>query len=148
MTGASFTCAISAPCRITTFEIAGGNERTKFYVNAGYSHTGSLYKADFKEKYNPEKLPAAVQYRVNIQVQMYSFLKMFAATNVRIGHDNYSRGGNIIDQLYTTPPTVENGMIDGKVIADENFPDPIYGQINYKGVHKVTNNRCQRPFRT
>ncbi len=134
------------PMQNYNVEIAGGNERTKFYVNAGYSHTGSLYKADFKEKYNPENYQQQFNIVSNIQVQMYSFLKMFAATNVRIGHDNYSRGGDIIEQLYTTPPTIENGMIDGKVIADENFPDPIYGQINYKGVHKVTNTDVNAHF--
>ena len=138
------------PVQNYNIEVAGGNDRTQFYVNAGYSHTGSLYKADFKEKYNPEQYQQQFNLVSNIQVKMFSFLKMFAATNVRIGHDNYSRGNNdgggIIQSLYTTPPTVENGLVGGKVVADENFPNPIYGQINYKGVNKVTNTDVNAHF--
>lgn len=128
------------PVQKYNIEVAGGNERTKFYVNAGYSHTGSLYKGEFKEKFNPEHYEQQFDIVSNIQVKMFSFLNMFAGTNVRIGHDNQSRTGesNIIESLYTTPPTVENGMVDGKVIADENFPNPIYGQINFRGVNKIT----------
>lgn len=137
------------PVQNYNIEVAGGNERTQFYVNAGYSHTGSLYKGEFKEKYNPEQYNQQFNIVSNIQVNMFSFLKMFAATNVRIGHDNYSRGnenGGIITSLYTTPPTIENGMVDGKVVADENFPNPIYGQINYKGVWKLTNTDVNAHF--
>ncbi|MDE6527702.1 MAG: SusC/RagA family TonB-linked outer membrane protein, partial [Muribaculaceae bacterium] len=137
------------PVQNYNVEIAGGNERTKFYVNAGYSHTGSLYKADFKEKYNPEQYNQRFNLVSNIQVNMFSFLKMFAATNVRIGHTNTSRGnddGDIIKSLYTTPPTIENGVVDGKVVADENFPNPIYGQINYRGVNKLTNTDVNASF--
>lgn len=128
------------PVQKYNIEVAGGSERTKFYVNAGYSHTGSLYKGEFKDKFNPEHYQQQFDIVSNIHVNMFSFLKMFAGTNVRIGHDNQSRSGesNIIESLYTTPPTVENGMVDGKVIADENFPNPIYGQINFRGVNKIT----------
>lgn len=141
------------PVQKYNIEVDGGNDRTKFYVNAGYSHTGSLYKGDFFDKFNPEHYQQQFNLVSNIQVQMFSFLKMFTGANVRIGHDNYSRGdvsGSstdlIVNSLFTTPPTVENGVEDGKVIADENFPDPIYGQINYKGVHKVTNTDVNANF--
>jgi len=142
------------PMQKYNIEVAGGNDRTKFYVNAGYSHIGSLYKAEFKDKYNPEHYQQRFNLSTNIQVKMFSFLSMFAGTNVRIGHDNYSRSdgdewnnsNNIIKSLYTTPPTVENAVIDGKVVADENFPNPIYGQINYRGVYKLTSTDVNAHF--
>lgn len=128
------------PAQSYNIEVAGGNEKTTFFVNAGYDFIGSLYKADFKEKYNPEHQQRNFNLTSGINVKMFPFMTMFANTSMRIGHDNSSRTGEstIIRKLYQTPPTVEDGMENGHVIADETFPDPIYGSINRRGVNKIT----------
>lgn len=141
------------PAQNYNIEVAGGNERTKFFINVGYSHIGSLYKGEFKEKFNPEHYTRSFNVASNIQVKMFSFLKMFTAVNLRIGHDNATsslldKDGNpeLIQSFYTTPSAVSNQVVNGHLIADENFTNPIYGQINYKGVNKVTSTDVNANF--
>lgn len=128
------------PAQSYNIEVAGGNEKTTFFVNAGYDFIGSIYKADFKEKYNPEHQQRNFNLTSGINVKMFPFMTMFANTSMRIGHDNSSRTGeySIINKLFTTPSTVEDGMENGHIIADETFTNPIYGAINRYGVNKVT----------
>lgn len=121
-------------------EVAGGNDRMTFYVNAGYAHTGSLYKADWTEKYNPEYHRDRFSATSNIRVKMFPFLSAFANTNVNVIYTNQSKSGadNIVEMVMSTPATVEDCIEDGHVVADENFPNPIYGLINYSGVQEST----------
>ena len=62
----------------------------------------------------------------------------FLNTNMRIYRNNETRGGDIINKIYTTPNTIEGPLVDGKIVTTENFSDPIYGSINYKGVNQET----------
>lgn len=127
--------------------VAGGNDRTKFFVNAGYSQTGSMYKADFKEKYNPEESQRYFDLNTNIQVQLFSFMKMWAGTTARIGKSGVANSAtNPLQLIYTTPSNVENGPVDGKIIVNETFPNSIYGEINYKGVKNVTSTDVNANF--
>lgn len=136
------------PAQSYNIEVAGGNEKTTFFVNAGYDFIGSIYKADFKEKYNPESQKRNFNLTSGVNVKMFPFMTMFANTSMRISHDNVSRTGEIviIDKLFTTPSTVEDGVENGHVIADETFTDPIYGAINYKGVNKTTTTEINANF--
>ena len=136
------------PAQSYNIEIAGGNEKTTFFVNAGYDFIGSMYKGDFTDKYNPEHNQRNFNLTSGVNVKMFPFMTMYANTSMRIGHDNASRAGatNIINQLYYTPPTVEDGLENGHVIADETFTNPIYGQINYQGVNKVTTTEINANF--
>lgn len=119
-------------------ELNGGNEKMRYYVNAGYARNEGLYKVDWTDKYNPSSYDNRFMLTSNIDVDLFSFLNVFLNTNVQIERNNSSGGGNIINKIYSTPNTVEGPLSDGKIVTTENFPDPIYGSINYKGVNTQT----------
>ncbi len=134
------------PYQMYNVELRGGANNMRFYVNAGYSHTGSLVNVDWTEKYNPSYYKNIFSIVSNMDVQIFPWLNAFANANVRIGHTNQMNpndkdGGQdaVIKQLFITPSTVEDGFEDGKLIADETFDFPIYGMINYSGARKATN---------
>lgn len=120
-------------------QLNGGNEKVRYYVNAGYARTEGMYKVDQTEKYNPANYKNRFTMASNIDVNLFSFMTAFLNTNMRISRVNNTAGDNIIYKIYSTPNTVEGPLSeDGKIITDENFPDPIYGSINYKGVNLQT----------
>lgn len=135
------------PYQMYNVELKGGGEKMRFYINAGYSHTGSLLTGvDWKEKYNPSYYQNIFSVVSNMDVKVFSWLDVVANANVRIGHTNQMNPNDkadgqetVIKQLFLTPPTVEDGFEDGKLIADEIFDFPIYGLINYAGDRKSTN---------
>lgn len=120
-------------------ELNGGNEKVHYYVNAGYARTEGMYKVDWTEKYNPENNENRFTLASNIGVNLFSFMSAFLNTSMCISRTNDTGGGNIINKIYSTPNTVEGPLSeDNKIITDENFPNPIYGSINYKGVNMKT----------
>ena len=120
-------------------ELNGGNDKMHYYVNAGYARTEGMYKVDWTEKYNPANYENRFTLASNIDVNLFSFMSAFLNTNMRIYRNNDTGGGDIINKIYSTPNTVEGPLSeDGKIITNENFPDPIYGSINYKGVNMQT----------
>lgn len=120
-------------------ELNGGNDKVHYYVNAGYARKEGMYKVDWTEKYNPANSENRFTLASNIDVDLFSFMTAFLNTNMRISRVNDTGGGNIINKIYSTPNTVEGPLSeDGKIITNENFPDPIYGSINYKGVKMKT----------
>lgn len=119
-------------------ELSGGNERVRYYVNGGYARTEGMYKVDWKEKYNPANFENRFTLVSNIDIDLFSFMTAFLNTNMRIYRNNETRGGDIINKIYTTPNTIEGPLVDGKIVTTENFSDPIYGSINYKGVNQET----------
>lgn len=134
------------PYQMYNVELRGGSNNMRFYINAGFSHSGSLLNVDWKEKYNPSYYQNMFSIVSNMDVQIFPWLNAFANANVRIGHTNQMNCNDsgdgqdaVINQLFITPPTVEDGFEDGKLIADEIFTYPIYGMINYSGTRKATN---------
>lgn len=120
-------------------ELNGGNDKVRYYVNAGYARTEGMYKVDWTEKYNPANNENRFTLASNIDVNLFSFMTAFLNTNMRIYRVNDTGGEKIINKIYSTPNTVEGPLSeDGKIITNENFPDPIYGSINYKGVSMKT----------
>lgn len=116
-------------------ELKGGNDRMRYYVNAGYARTNGLYKVDWKEKYDPSNYENRFTLVSNIDVDLFRFMQAFLNTNLRVNRTNNTGGKDIITKIYSTPNTIEGPLAeDGKIITNENFPDPIYGSINYNGV--------------
>ena len=120
-------------------ELTGGNDRMNYYVNAGYARTEGMYKVDWKDKYNPSNHDNRFTLASNINVNISKFISTFLNTNVRIYRVNDTGGSSIINKIYSTPNTIEGPLSeDGKIITNENFPNPIYGSINYSGVNIQT----------
>jgi len=120
-------------------ELNGGNDKVRYYVNAGYAKTEGMYKVNWTEKYNPVNYKNRFTLASNIDVNLFSFMTAFLNTNMRIYRVNDTAGDNITYKIYSTPNTVEGPLSDdGKIITNENFPNPIYGSINYKGVNLQT----------
>ncbi|MDD3077594.1 MAG: SusC/RagA family TonB-linked outer membrane protein [Paludibacter sp.] len=127
--------------------INGGNEKVRYYVNAGYANLDGTYNVDWTEKYNPEDYTKHFTLASNIDVDLFSFMSAFLNTNMRLYRINNTAGGDILYKIYSTPNTVEGPLSeDGKIITTENFPNPIYGSINYSGVNLKTSTDVNTKF--
>jgi len=127
--------------------INGGNDKVRYYVNAGYASLDGTYNVDWTEKYNPEDYTKRFTLSSNIDVNLFSFMSAFLNTDMRLYRINNTAGGDILYKIYSTPNTVEGPLSDdGKIITTENFPNPIYGSINYSGVNLQTSTDVNNKF--
>lgn len=94
-------------------ELNGGNDKVRYYVNAGYARTEGMYKVDWTEKYNPANNENRFTLASNIDVNLFSFMTAFLNTNMRIYRVNDTGGEKIINKIYSTPNTVECPLSEG-----------------------------------
>lgn len=122
-------------------QVGAGSEKVRFYVNAGFSRETGKYKTDYDDKYNPSDYTNRFTVVSNLDVDVTSWLRAFANTNVGVRRVNAAKAGGaeIYKSIYTTPNWVPDGMLpDGSIITAEGYPKPIYGAINYAGLNQMT----------
>lgn len=123
-----------------SIDLRGGNNRVAYYVNAGFVRQDGVYEAKKQEKFDPRPYDNRFTVVSNVDVNIHRYLKASLSTDVRISRTNESRGGSgsIYTAIRTMPATVEGPLVDGKVVTNEYFENPIYGMINLMGTNNVT----------
>lgn len=130
-----------------SISLTGGNERVKYYVNGGFEHETGLYKTDWKEKYDPTPWTNRFNVTSNMDIKMFPFLSAWMYSSMRITRENGSDSDyDIINLCHIIPPTTPGGVVDGKIVTDENFANPIYGEINYSGAKETTGTNINANF--
>lgn len=122
-------------------QVAGGQQRVRFYVNAGFSRENGGYKTAWDEKYNPDYYENRFTIVSNLDVDVFSYLRAFANTNVNIARINATHEGlgNVRRLAYLTPNYVEDGIQpDGSILTSDGFANPMYGYVNYMGINTQT----------
>ena len=122
-------------------QVAGGQQRVRFYVNAGFSRETGGYETAWDEKYNPNYYVNRFTVVSNLDVDVFTFLRAFANTNVNIARTNATHEGlgSIRRMAYSTPNYVEDGIQpNGAILTSEGFSSPMYGYINYMGINTQT----------
>ena len=107
----------------------------------GFARESGRYKATYDDKYNPADYTNRFTVVSNLDVDITSWMRAFANTNIGVRRVNasYLGGTEIYKLLYTTPNWVEDGVLpDGSVITNEGYPNPLQGAINYSGVNQMT----------
>ena len=122
-------------------QVGAGSEKVRFYINVGFARESGRYKATYDDKYNPSDYTNRFTVVSNLDVDITSWMRAFANTNIGVRRVNasYLGGTEIYKLLYTTPNWVEDGVLpDGSVITNEGYPNPLQGAINYSGVNQMT----------
>lgn len=125
--------------------IKGGNNRVQFFVHGGYIHQGSIYKTNFdSDKYDPTNSYQRFSLVSNVDVNVFKFLKAFISTNLRYSNNNQSAESvsSIYNEIIRQPATLIGPTTsDGKVLTNEYFGNPAFGQINRTGqyTYRTTN---------
>lgn len=122
-------------------QVGAGSQRVRFYINVGFSRESGRYKTEYDDKYNPSDYTNRFTVVSNLDVDITSWLRAFANTNIGVRRVNAANAGPaaILQSIYTTPNWVEDGILDdGSVITDQGYANPIRGMINYSGVNQMT----------
>lgn len=131
-----------APMQRYNLALSGGNERIRFYVDAGYIGQESLVKTKENDLFNPSAYLNRFNILTNLDVNLFNNLRFFLNQNVTIDRKNNMPvgEGNIFSSALFMPATV-NGPLgpNGEIIATTRETDPIYGKLNRSGFDRSTN---------
>lgn len=116
--------------------LTGGNQRMKYYVNAGYMDQEGMYKVSETDKYDPNYYLKRFSIRSNIDAKLLNNLSCFLNIGLTIDRNNQSNTSvsNILSSIVTTPSYVPGPLTDDGRIVTVNFLDySTYGRINRSG---------------
>ncbi|MCM1021213.1 MAG: SusC/RagA family TonB-linked outer membrane protein [Muribaculum sp.] len=128
-------------------QVRGGGNKARFYMNAGFVRETGDIETDYDKKYDPSFWNNRFTVNSNLDVDVFSFLRVFSNTNVIINRVNVPRTGadgngstaELYKQLYTTPAYIEDGLTEsGAVKTYEGYPRPLYGEANLRGINTST----------
>ena len=121
--------------------ITGGNERIKYFVNAGFVDQGDLLKVQETEKYNPSKYMQRFNERTNVDIQILPNLSAFLNQMVVVQKTNSPSydTGSILESIYYTPATEVGPLTpEGGVVVTPWNNESAYGKINRSGYQRYT----------
>ncbi len=129
--------------------ISGGNDRIKYFVNAGFENQGDLLKVEKSDKYDASKYMQRFNERSNLDIQILPNLSAFLNQMVVIKKTkspSYGTGG-ILSSFYTTPATVPGPLTpDGGVVVTTYDAESAYGKINRSGYQRYTESTVNVAF--
>lgn len=120
-----------APLQRYNVNVRGGNDKMRYFVNAGFIDQDYLYKTDENKKYNTSLYMKRFDLRSNLEVSLTSNLSCFLNSNVEV--NRFNAGGSMSTIIAT--PSYINGPLtpDGEVVGTEFITNPIYAQLNRSG---------------
>ena len=146
-----------APMAKTNFNIRGGNEKTKYFVSAGYLRQAGPFKTEKWSEYNydnAEKLDR-FNYRSNIDIQINKSLKAWlnlsgylsdkndpivygeVASAAQKGSYYYLLLANMADVPAISYPDLDP---QGNIVSTPGADRTVYGYLNRTGYRITTNN--------
>ncbi len=142
----------NAPMSRYNVNISGGSDRVKYFVNASYTHQGTMYKTESKEKlgYDPSFKMDRYNFRANLDVKMNSWITSsidLAGYLESVNGSQFSASTKIspIISIYSQTPitfgplTVEGyGVPTDRVIGTIGNANTAYGGLNRSGYENIT----------
>lgn len=142
----------NAPMNRYNVNVSGGNDRVKYFMNGSYTHQGSTYKSESKEKlgYDPAFKMDRYNFRTNLDIKMNSWIKSTFNLGGYIQSVNESQFTNtntfspIVAMYSHTPLTPGPTTLAGygvpvdEVITTSSNPNTAFGGMNRSGYSNET----------
>ena len=142
----------NAPMNRYNVNISGGSDRVKYFVNASYTHQGTMYKTESKEKlgYDPAFKMDRYNFRTNLDIKMNSWIKSSIdlagyIESVNGSQFTSSTGITPILSMYSqTPITYGPVTVAGynvptdRITSTPSNGNTAYGGLNRTGYENIT----------
>ncbi len=146
------TMKSNAPMSRYNVNISGGSDRVKYFMNASYTHQGTMYKTEPKEKlgYDPSFKMDRYNFRANLDIKINSWITSsidLAGYLESVNGSQFSASTKIspIISIYSqTPITFGPVTVDGygvptdRVVGTIGNANTAFGGLNRSGYENIT----------
>lgn len=140
----------NAPMSRFNVNVSGGNDRVKYFMNTSYTHQGTIYNTESKNKlgYDPAYKMDRYNFRTNLDVKMNNWIKSSMNLAGYIESVNSANGIGIyspITMMYAVTPLIPGpvtiagyGVPVDEVLGTASNANPYFAVMNRTGYKNTT----------